>query len=116
MSRPQHGWSSPCVVDRVLDGDTIEVTVTRKLRVRLLGCWAPEIHGEEKPLGLKSLQHLKELALGSTGTVFIPTEDARNMGDILTLGRVLGHVWIDGSDISLSDAQVIAGHARREKV
>lgn len=114
--RPAHGWSTSCVVDRVLDGDTIEVTVTRRLRVRLLDCWAPEVKGVEKPQGLKSSQHLKEIALGVNGTLFIPTEDARNMGDILTLGRVLGHVWIDGSDLSLSELQVQSGHATRERV
>lgn len=113
--RPAHGWSTSCLVDRVIDGDTVEVTVTRKLRVRLLDCWAPEIHGAEKPEGMKSANHLKELALGANGTLFIPTEDARNMGDILTLGRVLGYVWIDGSDISLSELQVQSGHATKDK-
>lgn len=115
MDRPAHGWSTPCLIDRVIDGDTIEVTVTRKLRVRLLDCYAPEVKGAEKPQGVKSSDHLKALALGATGTLFIPTEDARNMGDILTLGRVLGHVWIDGSDLSLSELQVQSGHATKEK-
>lgn len=115
MDRPLHGVSVKGRVVKIIDGDTLDFEITRRVRVRLIGCWAPEVHGVEKTHGLAASQHLKELALGADGTLFIPTEEAHSMADVLTLGRLLGRVWIEGSDIELSDAQVIAGHATRVK-
>lgn len=116
MQRPEHGWSTPCSIVRVMDGDTIEIIVTKSIKVRLLSCWSPEVHGEEKPEGIKAKKHMEKMALGNTGTLFVPTEDARTMSDIITLGRVLGHVWTDDHpEESLSRRQVDAGHAIEQK-
>ena len=116
MNKPEHGWCTSCTVTRVLDGDTIEVIVTKKMRVRLLDCWAPETHGEEKSAGIKSKRHLERIALGHTGTLFVPVEDDGGLKDILTMERFLGYVWIDGDDVDLSTRQVEAGFAKPNKL
>ncbi len=52
---------------RVVDGDTVDCTVDlgfymyRRIRLRLAGFDAPEIRGEERPLGLKAKDKLKKL-------------------------------------------------------
>lgn len=56
---------------RVVDGDTVDCTVDlgfyiyRRIRLRLAGFDAPEVRGEERPLGLKAKDKLKELLSGS---------------------------------------------------
>ena|SRR3990172_4661572 len=115
MDRPSHGWSTECEITRVVDGDTVEIRVERIIRVRLLDCWAVEIKGDSEPDGLTSKRNLQSIAEGKHGTLFVPTEEARSFQDILTLGRILGHVWVDGSEIELSQHQVTGGFATKEK-
>ena len=121
---PPHGWSTSCKIIKVVDGDTVDVEIKKTVRIRLLDCWAPEsimvlptnptpAELEDakinKKRGQDSKEHLKLLAEGKTGTVFILGSD--NFKDISTLGRLLGHVWVDGDPLSLSQHQVKDGHA-----
>ena len=52
---------------KVIDGDTVELTahlgfhVTKRLRVRLEGCDAPELRGVERLEGLESKKALEEV-------------------------------------------------------
>lgn len=108
--------SVPCEVVEVYDGDTMTVRVSVDLRVRLLDCWAPELKtrdAAEKVKGAAAMEHLRKLApTGSKAQLTIPLNGDR-LDDILTLGRVLGRVSVDGKD--LSEQQVKAGHARVSK-
>lgn len=118
MQRPQPGICSKAKIIRVIDGDTVEVELVTHVTVRMLGCWAPESRTtnlQEKNKGIASKNHLIELAEGKTGVVHIPTATAHSVGDVLTMGRVLGTIWIDDQPCSLSDAQVLAGHATATK-
>ena len=108
---PQPGWTTRCRIERVVDGDTLDVTVIRKIRVRLLECWAPE---KTQPAGRESLEAIKQHE-GEEAILFIPTE-SDTLDEIMTFGRVLGHVWLTGDDRSLSERQVEQGHATKEKV
>lgn len=115
---PQPGVAVQCTISEVYDGDTITVTWTNSARVRLLDCWAPEIRtldAKEKARGQKSRDHLVKLAEGKPALLWIPTGEASRLDDLITLGRVLGHVWVDGDPESLSAHQVQAGHATTEK-
>lgn len=106
------------VVTEVVDGDTITVERTIRLRVRLPGCWAPETRtsdAAEKRLGLKSKTHLAALALGRRCTVHIPTADVAHLGEVTSLGRFVGEVWIEGDDQTLSARQVEARQASTTK-
>jgi endonuclease YncB( thermonuclease family) len=114
--QPQGTISVPCEVIEVYDGDTMTVRVSVDLRVRLLDCWAPELkikNTAEKVRGVAAMEHLRKLAPnGSKAQLTIPLNGDR-LDDILTLGRVLGRVSVDGKD--LSEQQVKAGHARTSK-
>jgi len=117
MPQPPLGLTARATVERVLDGDTLDVVLQLPVRIRLLDCWAPEIHGAEKPQGIASKEQLERMApVGSHVRVQVPTGKADALGDVLTLGRVLGHVWRDGDDESLSELMVAAGLATTEKV
>ncbi len=115
---PAHGWSTKCRIVEVYDGDTITVEITRRVRVRLLDCWAPEVKttdATEKARGIASRDHLRAAVENCDATLFVPGSDRDMLGDEWTMGRVLGHVWLEGDKESLSEFQVKAGHATREK-
>ena len=127
----------------VLDGDTIEVNVTRvsilgitvsadhisrTVRVRLLDCWAPETRTrdlEEKKRGLAAKAYMEELVLAEEVHVEIPIEKNAKFGDSMSMGRVLGRVFlphiviaeaVDGLETGeVAVAMVAAGHATKEK-
>jgi endonuclease YncB( thermonuclease family) len=109
---PPLGVTSRGKVVRVVDGDTLDVEVTYKVRVRLDNCWAPEKNTEK---GKKAHEDLDVLALGRECILHVPTEQARSVADVITLGRVLGNVWIDRHDESLSEWQVRKHNAATTK-
>jgi endonuclease YncB( thermonuclease family) len=109
---PPLGVTSRAKCVRVVDGDTVDLEVTYKVRVRLLSCWAPEKNTEK---GKKEHEDLDVLALGRECILHVPTEQARSVADVITLGRVLGNVWIDRHDESLSEWQVRKHNAATKK-
>lgn len=112
---PPLGITSTAVIDRVVDGDTVDVEVTIGVRVRLLDCWAPEIRGDEEAEGRKSKAALERLLpAGSEAVVHIPT-NSPDLASVLTFGRVLAHIWPAGCDRSVSETMVQQGYATREK-
>lgn len=122
---PIPSWTTPATVTRVIDGDTIEVEIRQTVRIRMLDCWAPEskIDGRlpaaerdaAKRAGLASKAHLTLIAQGQHVIVQIPTDPDGNFAQSLTLGRVLGHVWLKNDTQSLSEKQVAAGFATKER-
>tara|TARA_R110000796_G_scaffold124600_1_gene239039 strand:- start:968 stop:1327 length:360 start_codon:yes stop_codon:yes gene_type:complete len=102
-----------CELIRVIDGDTIDVSIDlgfkvwlKKERVRLLGINTPESRTRnlaEKKLGLESKARLKEL-LPKKFTI-ITHKDAKGK-----FGRILGEPIVDGYNIC--DKMVEEGHAR----
>lgn len=118
MTPPPLGISARCFCTNVIDGDTLDIELRIPLRIRLLDCWAPESRTknlDEKKDGIASKESLRRLAQGKHGHVFVPTMNALSVGDVLTLGRVLGRVWIDGRDKDVSQQQVESGHAASAK-
>lgn len=112
-TRPIPGWATTCELDRVIDGDTIDVRVSRVIRVRLLDCWAPETRD---PGGPESTENLKCLLVGGQLTLMIPV-DSGDVQDIWSFGRALGWVWSTAdADRSVNELQVIQGHATTGKV
>lgn len=115
-TQPEPSLVIPCELVEWYDGDTGTVRVSLDARVRLLDCWAPEVHTlnlDEKKRGIDSRDHLRtKFPAGSSGLLEIPLRGER-LDDVITLGRVLGRVWIDGKDVSAE--QVSAGHATPTK-
>lgn len=111
--RPPAGWTTQATVTRVLDGDTLEVEITRKLKVRLLDCWAPE---KREAAGPASTANLKRLIGDGEITLMVPVRSSK-VEDVWTFGRVLGYVWSKAdADWSVNEQQVRQGHATKEKV
>ena len=126
---PQPGWITVGEVVAVPDGDTVRIRLTREIDVRLLGCWAAESRrdprikshidqGAAKLRGIAAKEHLTRIALGKRCVLMIPTqtdgdETASDVGDVFSLSRALGRVWVDGKD--LSELQVEHGYATRTK-
>jgi len=120
---PEPSWTTKGEVIAVHDGDTLTIRVTRDIRVRLLDAWAPETkvdnrlpaskQAAEKAAGIKSRDALTALALNKPVILQVPTSE-----DLLkstTMGRVLGRVWLEGDDESLSEKQVKSGNATKVK-
>ena len=96
-----------------MDGDTADIEVALRLRVRLLDCWAPE-KGQEG--GQEATESLRMRAEGKDALVTIPLPtngpviDTRKM---FTFGRFLGRLRTEEGD--LGQIQVELNHATREK-
>lgn len=110
MKAPPLGYCTRARVARVVDGDTLEVVVTKQLTVRLLDCWAPETRGAGREAGERARAELERVAAGREAVVFVPAGD---MHDMLTLSRMLAHVWVGGRH--LASHMVARGLATAEK-
>ena len=107
-------------INRVVDGDTIDVTIDlgfdlyKKERVRIAGVDTPEKRTrdlEEKALGLDATNWMKEQleeAINGESELTIRTELKGGMGKY---GRLLGWLYVGDADISLNEAMIIAGYA-----
>ena len=116
MTQPPLGITARAVIDRIIDGDTLDVLLTIPVRVRLKNCWAPEIHGVEKPLGIIAKEQLERMApVGSHVRVNVPTGEVDAMAGVFTFGRVVGDVWREGDSDSLGTLMVASGVASYEK-
>ena len=88
--------SVPCRVVDVVDGDTLTVEVRLLARVRLLDCWAPEMN---TPEGSAAKERMQEIAQGKDAMLVVPLSQRMRLDDILTFGRVLGRVHVEGRDV-----------------
>ena len=107
-------------INRVLDGDTIDVTIDlgfdlfKKERVRVAGVDTPEKRTrdlEEKALGYDATNWLKEKLEGAVAgedDLVIRTE---LVGGVGKYGRLLGWLYIGDADVSPNEAMIEEGYA-----
>ena len=107
-------------INRVVDGDTIDVTIDlgfdlyKKERVRVAGVDTPEKRtrdDEEKALGLDATNWLKEKlegAISGDDDLIIRTELVGGMGKY---GRLLGWLYIGDAELSLNEQMITEGYA-----
>jgi len=108
-------------IDKVLDGDTIDVTIDlgfdlyKKERVRIAGVDTPEKRTrdlEEKALGIDATNWLKkkleDTIAGEGDELSIRTELVGGMGKY---GRLLGWLYINEDTISLNEQMIEEGYA-----
>ena len=107
-------------INRVVDGDTIDVTIdlgfdlSKKERVRVAGVDTPEKRTrdlEEKALGKDATNWLKEKLEGAVAgddDLIIRTE---LVGGVGKYGRLLGWLYIGDGDVSLNEAMIEEGYA-----
>ena len=113
MPAPPLGLTARAVVDRVIDGDTIVVMVQWPVTIRLRDCWAAEQNTEA---GKEATAYMDGLTPVGSKIVFqAASKDADSLGDLMSFGRVIGDVWVDGRDESVSEIMVSAGHATARK-
>ena len=103
-------------VSKVVDGDTIDVDIdlgfdiSFSSRVRLAGIDTPESRTKdkiEKALGLESKEYLKK-SIDKSKTVVIKTEKINSSEKY---GRILGWIFLDGSEVSLNKKMIEDGYA-----
>ena len=107
-------------INRVLDGDTIDVTIDlgfdlyKKERVRVAGVDTPEKRTrnlEEKELGIDATNWLKEKLEGAVAgddDLVIRTE---LVGGVGKYGRLLGWLYIGTDELSLNEQMITEGYA-----
>ena len=107
-------------INRVVDGDTIDVTIDlgfdlyKKERVRVAGVDTPEKRtkdDEEKALGYDATHWLEDKLNGAiTGDddLVIRTE---LVGGVGKYGRLLGWLYIGDAEVSLNEAMIEEGYA-----
>ena len=107
-------------INRVVDGDTIDVTIDlgfdlyKKERVRIAGVDTPEKRTrnlEEKALGIDATNWLKEKlegAIDGDDDLVIRTELDGGVGKY---GRLLGWCYIGDSNLSLNEMMIAEGYA-----
>ena len=107
-------------INRVLDGDTIDVTIDlgfdlyKKERVRVAGVDTPEKRTrdlEEKALGIDATNWLKEKlegALAGDDDLVIRTE---LVGGVGKYGRLLGWLYLGDGSLSLNEQMIEEGYA-----
>ena len=108
-------------INRVVDGDTIDVTIDlgfdlyKKERVRVAGVDTPEKRTrdlEEKALGIDATNWIKEKlegALNGDDELTIRTELKGGVGKY---GRLLGWLYVGDEEISLNEMMITEGYAR----
>lgn len=104
MEYPELGWVTDVKYIKNYDADSIDLEIRKKIRVRLLDCWAPEIKSKD--------QYKKEIAkegrdfvnsvLSSAKEIrlFIPTEQSGDFSHLMTFDRLLGYIWVDGKNLN----------------
>ena len=108
-------------INRVLDGDTIDVTIDlgfdlyKKESVRIAGVDTPEKRTrdlEEKALGIDATNWLKkkleDTIAGDGDELAIRTELVGGMGKY---GRLLGWLYINEDTVSLNEQMITEGYA-----
>ena len=104
-----------CIVDRVIDGDTVDVHIDlgfgvwlHKERIRMLGIDTPESRTRnelEKKFGLLAKNFLQKM-LHDKKIILKTYKDAEGK-----FGRILGELWVENDTISINQHLIDNHHA-----
>jgi len=98
MPNLEPGLMIPVQFLRAVDGDTVEVEIRRKFKVRLRDI---DIVEKKEPLGREATEFVTFiLGFGGDVMVFIPTNSPEKLMDITSFERVLGDVYINEQNLS----------------
>ena len=107
-------------INRVVDGDTIDVTIDlgfdlmKKERVRIAGVDTPEKRTrdlEEKALGIDATHWMKEKLEGAIKGDDELTIRTALKGGVGKYGRLLGWLYVGDVDVSLNEQMITEGYA-----
>ena len=97
MTVPEPGITTKARVTRVVDGDTIEVEVSRIFNVRVRDLLVAEKNTEKGKLA-KTL--LSSAIKDSDVPIFFPSNDPHKLMDMNSFNRLIGDVWlVDGTNM-----------------
>ena len=107
-------------IDRVLDGDTIDVLIDlgfdlyKKERVRIAGVDTPEKRTrdlEEKELGIHATNWMKDKLTETIKGDEELTIRTELKGGVGKYGRLLGWLYVGDADLSLNEQMITEGYA-----
>ena len=107
-------------INRVLDGDTIDVTIDlgfdlyKKERVRIAGVDTPEKRTrdlEEKALGIDATNWLKQKLEDTIDGEYELTIRTELKGGVGKYGRLLGWLYVGDEEVSLNEDMIEEGYA-----
>ena len=107
-------------IDKVLDGDTIDVTIDlgfdlyKKERVRIAGVDTPEKRTrdlEEKELGIHATDWMKDKLTETIKGDEELTIRTELKGGVGKYGRLLGWLYIGDANVSLNEQMITEGYA-----
>ena len=107
-------------IDRVVDGDTIDVTIDlgfdlyKKERVRVAGVDTPEKRTrnlEEKALGIDATNWLKQKLEDTIDGEYELTIRTELKGGVGKYGRLLGWLYVGDEEVSLNEDMIEEGYA-----
>lgn len=110
MNKPELGWITEGKIVRVLDGDTVEVEITRTLKIRIddLRCAeSDEYGGQEATEFTNALLHDKNV------TIQIMTNNPLKLLDFNSFDRAVGRIWLD--ETLVRDIIIASGHGKPGK-
>ena len=98
--RPDQGWATEAKVERVKDGDTVVVSITRTFALRLTHpnpegkhFNTPENNTKEGRISTKFLKELVEKHKGQI-SIFIPANKPIALMDGTSFERIYGELWV----------------------
>ena len=114
FSKPVGSWTTEAIVTNIHDGDTVTLSITKTVKVRLQDCWALELSNG----GLPAKEELQKIIpVGEKVLLEIPM--GSDISKSITLNRFLGRIYkdIDGDGVSddISEEMVRRGFATKEK-
>lgn len=113
---PRPGFCTLAKITRVIDGDTVEVEITRKFNVRLTHDKNNkkeyfQVAEVNTPEGKQAKKYVEDLVDGQDQiTLFIPSKDNIKLTDINSFDRLLGEIWI--GDNRLTDILLQVGYGK----
>ena len=109
---------TPVTVTRIIDGDTLEVEITRRFNVRLVhhtnnqNDKGKQFNCPEKntPKGQEAKKFVEDLLRGYINkrgelvapevTMFVPLNKTEQLVDITSFNRVLSEIWVEGQQLT----------------
>ncbi len=94
VEQPRVGLSVHAKVERVVDGDTMEVSVTRKFKVRVLGT---DTYEKSTDIGKNATIFAKAFLENREILLFIPAPaNEATLTGLASFERILADIWVDG--------------------
>lgn len=89
-NKMENGWCSEAKVVRVVDGDTIELEVTRKFKLRLRDI---DVYEKKTEKGEEAKKFVEKKILNKPIKVFIPSNQPEDLMDINSFSRLVGDLY-----------------------